>query len=342
MDTTNNPDEGTGSATELTGADTFKALLDSENATTDIEGTDNTEANLASLTSEEEVEDDAEQPNEDSEGAESDETDDAADEAEADASTTLGDETLIDVNGEMIALKDLKANGLRQSDYTKKMQELASLRKQWVVQEVDKQELRSQVEQQITGLMTVVANTFDFAEPNWREEWEKDPYEARLKEMDWKEKQAKREEVLRGVHAAQQKLEADRLALAQEQFRQRKIEARETLAREMPEQFGGSGATATLGAIETFLREQNVPDEMISNIDNAAIIKLAYYAMQHMRVAKQVPKAVKKAEAKPALTMPGSTASKRPANDFNAKLREFAKSGEKSGQGMFKALLDNE
>lgn len=342
MDTSNNPEQGTASATDnISAADTFKAILDSETATTNTERTETTEADNAS-TSEVDFEDNAEQPEEDSEGVEGDETEGAADE-EADASTTLPDDTLVDVNGEKVTLKDLKAGHFRQADYTKKMQEIAALRKQWMVNEVNKAELRSAFAQQIDGLYTVVSQEFDLVEPNWEQEWENDPYEAQKKKFAWEKQQNARIARLQELAAAKKQIADQTAAFEKEQARQRRIEARELLANEMPDVFGDKNVNANLGAIETFLTDQGVPGDMIAGLDNPVLIKLAYYAMQHLNVVKQVPKAVKAVEAKPVLAAPKTSASsKRPVNTFDSQLREFKKSGSSDTRSLFKAMLDND
>lgn len=343
MDTTNNPDMGTGSATETTSeADTFKALLDSENATTDIEGTEQ-EAD-ASITSEEDFEDDVEQPDEDSEGVEGDETEDAADEAEDPTEALPSDDLIVarDDNGNPITLKEIREGNLRQADYTKKMQEISALRKQWIVNEVNKQELRDEMRKQVTGLMTVIATELETEEPDWEALYREDPYEAQLKKFDWDKKHAAKINRLRQLNADRQALEEQSAQVAKEQARQRKIEAREQLAAQMPEAFGEKTAKSTFGAIETFLVEQGVPEHMISEIDSAPIIMLAYKALQYERLQQQKAVAVKKVEAKPALTMPGNTtASKKPSGDaLTNTIRKYQRTGSnEDATAMFKSLL---
>ncbi|CDZ29429.1 Scaffolding protein, partial CDS, partial [Neorhizobium galegae bv. officinalis] len=314
-----------------------------ENATTDIERTETTEAHNAS-TSEDEIEDDAEQPDEDSEGVEGDETEDAADDEQADTSNAIPDDTLVDVNGEKFTVKELKEGYRRQSDYTKKMQEIASLRKQWMVQEVDKHQIRSAFENQINGLMTVVSQEFDLTEPNWEAEWENDPYEAQKKKFQWEKQQEKRIKRLQEIAGYKAQIDEQKKQFEVEQTRQRKIEAREVLANEMPEVFGDKHANTNLGAVETFLNEQGVPADMIAGIDNPVLIKLAYFAMQHLNIAKQVPKAVKAVEAKPVMAAPTTSASsKKPAGDHvTNSIRRYQKTGsEDDATAIFKDLLNN-
>lgn len=352
MDLANTPDQGTGTVSEMDTQSAFRNLLDSDSATTEVDNDAEAEALIASNTSDEDIENGLEQPDTDSDEVDLDETDDAADEEAETPVERDPEEIVFEYEGQAISRKDAERGFLRQSDYTRKMQELAEHRKKWIVQEIDKHEVRVQSASMLNNLAHHVAQVFemnDFGpEPDWASEFEVDPYTTQQKRYQWEkdkaawtEKQRAREEAVLAIHELQVKIAENNAEFAAEKQKQDIIDSRAELARRMPDVFGDDKkANVALIDLGRFLGEQGIPDEQVNSLVDPTMIQLAYYAKLGMEAAKNMPKAVKKIEAKPALTMPGSTASKKPSTDFNAKLKEF--SGSNSKQGLFKHLLDNE
>ncbi|MGO1160845.1 hypothetical protein ACTOV4_02680 [Brucella sp. C7-11G] len=352
MDFANTPEQGTGAVSEMDTQSAFKNLLDSDNATTEVDKDAEAEALVASNTSDEDIDENLEQPETDSEEVDVDETDDAAD-TEAETPVERDPEEIVfEIEGQAISRKDAERGFLRQSDYTRKMQELAEHRKKWIVQEIDMHQVRNESANMLHQLAHHVAQVFqmdDFgAEPDWAAEFEIDPYTTQQKRYQWEKdkaawqaKQNDREAAVRAIYDTQVKIAERDAQFAAAKREQDIIDSRSELARRMPDVFGDDKkANVALIELGNFLGEQGIPVEQVNELTDPTMIQLAYYAKLGMEAAKNMPKAVKKIEAKPALTMPGSTASKKPATGFNAKLKEYA--GSNSKQGLFKHLLDNE
>ncbi|MGV1751536.1 hypothetical protein [Agrobacterium sp. CG674] len=314
METTNTPNEGTGySVAEATAH--IEQFLDSEGTTEQVDA-DN-EADEVSNTLEAEVENDT-----DTLETESDE----ADLEEAEGETEQADEpTAVDPNeivfehdGQKITREEATKGYLRQSDYTKKMQEIGSLRKQWVVQEVEFHQVRAQSEQALNNLAAHVAQVFEMSdfgqEPDWEYEFQTDPYEANLKRIRWEkdrnawqQKQSAREEAVKAIYDAQNEVARQNEAHLQAKRQHEIIESREVLAGRLPDVFGDpKKANVRLVEMSSFLQDQGYSQDEILNVTDARTIALAHYAMVGMEAAKKVKAAVQKIEAKPALTMPGT------------------------------------
>lgn len=352
MDLANTPDQGTGTVSEMDTQSAFKNLLDSDTATTEVDTDAEAEALIASNTSDEDIDENLEQPETDSEEVDVDETEDAEDKEAETTEERDPEEIVFELEGQAISRKEAERGFLRQSDYTRKMQELAEHRKKWIVQEIDMHQVREQSASMLNQLAHHVAQVFEMGEfgpePDWAAEFEIDPYTTQQKRYQWEkdkaawtEKQRAREEAVRAIYDTQVKIAERDAQFAAAKREQDIIDCRAELASRMPDVFGDDKkANVALIDLGNFLSEQGITQDQINTLVDPTMIQLAYYAKLGMEAAKNMPKAVKKIEAKPALTMPGSTASKKPNAGFNAKLKEYA--GSNSKQGLFKHLLDNE
>jgi hypothetical protein len=357
MDMTNNLGDETGPVSEDTqGA--FRALLDSENATIRSEPDADTETDDVSLTSEDEFEGDEEQSVEDSDDL-ADEADDAEVEEETKTEYDLPDDDFVaarDENGNPLTVRELRDGYLRRDRFTQGLQDLAEQRKKYVTQEVQFHEVREHSERVLNELALHVAHVFEMTnfgpEPDWEQMLEthdafdvqKERYRWEKNYAEWQRKQAAREGAVRVFLESQAEITRQNEAHAANMRQHDIIEGRETLARNMPDVFGDPKvANVNLLSVANYMRERGYDPAVIQNLTDARIIEDAYYAMIGRESMKKVQKAVAKIEAKPALTMPGTTASKKPASSaFNAKLREHVKSGSKDTQSLFRHLLDNE
>lgn len=317
METTNTPVEGTG-LTTAQAAENIERMLDSANATPDEVDADE-EADEVSLTHDDEDADNEEHPETDSEDDEGDDSDGEKDEAVEEQTALDPTEILFEIDGQGISREEARKGYIRQSHYTRSMQELSEHRKQWQIQETGIHELRAHSQQVLENLTHHVAQVFGMnefgPEPDWEAEWANDPYEAQMKKFKWeKEKenwqqmQQTREAAVKAIYEARE--EAKRQdAVHYETKRQHEIiESREALARELPEAFGDvQKADVNLLAVSRTLSDLGFADTEIRGLTDARMIKTAYYAKLGMEAAKKLPAAVKKIEAKPALTMPGTT-----------------------------------
>jgi len=324
MDLTNTPDEGTGySVAEA--ATHIETFLDSESGTTETVDADN-EVDETSNTLDDEIEIDVEQPETDSDDVDGDETESERDEVE-EPTVRDPDEILFEIDGQGVSRAEAERGYLRQSNYTKKMQELAEHRKKWIVQEVEFNQIRGQFGEELNRLAHHVAQTFqmdDFGpEPDWSAEWEIDPYEAQKKKFQWdkdraawQQKQHNREAAVKAIYDHQIEMARQNEVFANNKREHEIIESREILARNLPDVFGDpKKANVNLLAVADYMRERGYDSEFIANITDAKVIEDAYYAKLGREAAKKVQKAVAKVEAKPALTMPGTTTARTTTAD---------------------------
>ncbi|WVT74013.1 hypothetical protein QM996_02545 [Sinorhizobium chiapasense] len=324
METANTPIEGTGYSVDEA-ATHIENLLDSDFGTTETVDADS-EVVETSNTPEDEIEIDMEQPETDSDDVDRDATESETDEVEE---PTVRDpnEILFEVEGQGVSRQEAERGYLRQSNYTKKMQELAEHRKKWMVQEVEFHQVRAQSEQVLNNLAAHVAQVFqmdDFgAEPDWEAEWDVNPFEAQKKRFQWdkdkaawQQKQASREAAVKAIYDSQIEIARQNEVYANNKREHEIIESRETLARNLPDVFGDAQkANVNLIAVAKFLSEQGYGEQEIKNVTDARTITMAYYAMMGMEAAKKVPAAIRKIEAKPALTMPGTTTARTTTAD---------------------------
>lgn len=332
---TNNPEQGTGSEHET--AMSFKELLDSEIATTEH----STETEIANTdTSEDATLESVEQAEGHSENADEVDTEDAAANAEAEAVELPNDDFVVgrDDNGKPVTLGELHKRTMLHADYTKKMQEIAPLRKAWTVdQQASAQRLQA-IEQHIGNQLQIVSEIYNPQEPNWEELWKADPYEAQLHKFQWDKDHGSRRQKISELQAAQAQIAEKRQAIEAEQLMHQKISARETLADEMPNIFGGHFADSNLDYTAKGARNFGITEAELNSLADPRYIKVLYYATKGMEAEQKVATAVKTVEAKPALTMPGTASSKSTSTGFEAKYREV-RNGKASSADLFRELL---
>ncbi|MDR6757208.1 hypothetical protein J2Y48_002504 [Mycoplana sp. BE70] len=245
MDLTNTPVEGTGYSVDEA-ATHIEKLLDSDGTTETVDADNETDE--VSNTLEDEVENDTEQPETDSEEVEQVESEGETDEVE-EPTARDPNEILFEIDGQGVSREEAQKGYLRQSDYTKKMQELGAHRKKWIVQEVDYHQIRAQSAQVLNDLAAHVAQVFEMnsfgQEPDWETEWANDPYEAQMKKFKWdkdkaawQEKQSDREHAVKAVYDAQVEIARQNEAYLKNKREHEIIESREALARTLPDVFG--------------------------------------------------------------------------------------------------------
>lgn len=347
MEVANNPVEGTGEA--LDSAATFKQLLDSENATTDETdvASDTTDEVVIENTSDDEDIDGVEQPETDSEDDVDAETEDAGDEVAEVVPVNLKDEDIVDVNGEKITFKELRDRGLRQAQFTKKMQEVSELRKQFVQTQVPIAELRAEVSQVFNPWFDKAVKLFvDLNEKppfDFEAEWDKNPDEAMKMKFAFERDMREKARVLKEAADYKASVSEQETKLQKEQDYQARISTRQSLQTLLPEQFGNDqAAEENLALITDFLRDFGYDDDTIGGIRDAKAIAIAYHAMMNIRTAHKKAEVVKKVNATVPRIPTKTTASKTTkSSSFDQTLRDV-KAGRAGSQSLFKHLLENE
>lgn len=318
MELTNNPGEGTG-YTPQEAADHIATLLDSDGITETVDAENEIEeSQTVDDTDETDSEIDADHVDQDEDETEL--TDEDTEETES--NNDLSDETTVDVNGNNVSLKELKAGYLRQSDFTRKTQELAEQRKAYQLQQVDGAQIREQVSQALNGMMQQVAVEFQqMQEPDWAYLAENEPGEYVREKERW----SKREAAIKQIYDAQQEV-ARKNAEYDQYMRHEAIKnARTELIKRYPAEFSDAKtAKKTLDTVTSYLADNGFSAEEINNTADARIIDIVYRAYKFDQIQNKVPTAVKKIEQKPALTAPGNTR-QRASTESDSYKRDFNK-----------------
>jgi hypothetical protein len=298
MSDSNNPTEGTASLSLHEAASQITALFGNDDAadaeTTAVEAevpsqevADATEVHPETDTAEEE------QPTEDAE-------------PEATEAHTISEDTEVEVNGERIKVRDLKSGYLRQSDYTRKTQELAQQRQH--AESQVRAELNAQAQQHLAHIEQALIDHFP-QEPNWQQLAEDNPAQYAVEKESWN----KRLSDLNGIR--QLRAQAEHTANAQRQavIAQAQAEAYNNLVHMHPEfarTEDGKVSKASAELVNFATNEVGLPEELLQQVTDARLFSLMYDAMRFRRMKAQEPKAIQAVANKPPLAKPGVTTGK--------------------------------
>jgi hypothetical protein len=324
MESTNNPEQGTG-LTVNDAATHIETLLDSETGTTEQVDADNETEEVSNVEVDEatEVEEQSEQ---DSESVESDtaETQDETTEPEA---TDLSDETLVDVQGEKRTLKEVREGYMRQSDYTRKTQELKQHLKTYQLQQKDLNQVRAENLQAVELMALQISQAVELADAPTDQLLQDDPHEYLLKRQKFERQQSVIHH-LRNEHAG---LLAEKAKKDAEQLALRQVEARSQLNEWHPEFADGKTGDGLLIEVGKFMINDlgYSPDE-VNMIDDPRHFRAMYRLFQAEQRAKHVAKVVPHFDKKPPLTAPGNSTKtqKQPSNAFSDDVRKYKRSGD--------------
>lgn len=224
-------------------------------------------------------------------------TTEAPEEADADGPQVLtledyGD-VVLEVDGQRITLRDLHKGTLRQSDYTRKTQELANERKALEAQKAEIAEMERRAKQALLNAGD------DEPEPDWDKLFEEDPLEAPRLRYQWEKKQAQKAQARR--EAAQQ------MELARQKFRH---ETAQKALELMPEWSEVSAyATNEPARKQAALKAGFTEAEYGSAVDMRMAVLLEW-AAKGLAKADASAAVEKKVSRPPAVLKPGSVRSK--------------------------------
>lgn len=312
MEETNNPDIGTG-FTVAEAATHIEKLLDSPKATIREEVDADSEFEDSQTLEDEDDGEETEQSEEDSEEVEGETESETADEAESVSETTLKDDTLVDVNGQNVTLRELRDGYLRRADYTVKTQGLKQHMNTYALQQREMSDIRAEVIELHNEAIRKFNATFNMSEPDWDylSAYEPDKYIAARHEWD---KMAvavsEMESGRRALVEKQEKAQREQIAIEQ-------MQALDELSDKYPTEFGDpTKQRGLLNEVGGYLHNvYGFGEDEISNIAKASVIDIAYKAMKYDAMTQRKAEVVKKIQSKPALTMPGSVTAKPDTKD---------------------------
>ena len=213
----------------------------------------------------------------------------------------------VKVNGQeiQVTLDELLSGYSRQSDYTRKSQEIAERRK---AVEALEQEIAAEREQYAALLPQMRAQLQQQlqAEPNWDKLYEQNPVEALKLERQWKAAKQQREQQIQAVEAEQQRVAAARQRQMQSQV-QKQLEAEQARLPELiPEWKNPETAKKEAAEIRDFLLGKGFSQQDVAAITNAGVVALARNAMLFEKGRAKISEAKGQAKTGPKPMKAGS------------------------------------
>lgn len=186
----------------------------------------------------------------------------------------------VKINGEevQVSLDELLNGYSRQSDYTRKSQEIAERRKAIEAMEAEISAERAQYAELLPRMRDQLQQQLQ-AEPDWDSLYEKNPVEAVKLERKWQEVKRQREQQIQAVEAEQQRLTSIRQRQMQEQVA-KQLEAEQARLPEMiPEWKNPETAKKEAAEIRDFLLTKGFSEQDVNGITHAGVVALARNAM---------------------------------------------------------------
>lgn len=327
MEMTNNPVEGTGTSVEDTAANIEK-ILDSSVGTTEKVDADNDDNEFVDLDTVEDddyiLEDDQPVTESNQEAvAEADAVDSKDETQEADAKAAHEAEIVFEVDGKPVSRKEANLGYLRQSDYTKKTQELKQNLARYQVQQKEISQIRAENLQVVEQLVLQMRKAADLADAPSEQLLKDDPHEYLMQKQKFERQQGAIKHLFDqhvGLLEEQARSQKEQLAIDQ-------VAARDQLNEWLPEFADDKTGDGLLIEVGKFMIERGYTADEINSIRDARNFRDMYEFMQLKRKAQHVPEVVKHFEKKPPLTQPGhsSKTTSKTSSDVSARILQKQK-----------------
>lgn len=213
----------------------------------------------------------------------------------------------VKVNGEeiQVTLEELRNGYSRQSDYTRKSQEIAERRKAIEAMESEISAERAQYAELLPRMRDQLQQQLQ-AEPDWDKLYEQNPVEAVKLERKWQQVKQQREQQIQAVEAEQQRLASIRQRQMQEQV-SKQLEAEQARLPEMiPEWKNPETAKKEAKEIREFLLTKGFSEQDVDGITNAGVVAMARNAMLFEKGRAKISQAKGQAPAGPKPMKAGS------------------------------------
>lgn len=239
---------------------------------------------------------------------------DASDETDVEAPEA--EEQYFDIDGEQVALSELRNGYLRHATFTKKSQELAEQRKVYEAAQFDKHQLRMEALEGIQALKQEMRIQFEQLEqPNWDQLLQEDPHTYLLEQQKWQRREASVRQMYEAEMALRKQAEAYEAEVHQAAIKE--LQAR--FMEKYPEMRDASVAQKNLGEMTNLLVDFGFSEEEIKGVADWRIIGVLYELNKLMKTQKAIPDVVQKMEQKPVISQKNSSAKASDAytRDFN-------------------------
>lgn len=294
----------------------FESMLGAEEATPGDE--DREDADETGEADDRETDDDADETAADeSEEDEVESDDDADDESEDDEKAKPEEEFEIDLGrGQKVKVtKDELVKGyLRQSDYTRKTQEVAETRKALQAESSEVLRERAQYATLLTALEQQIQLTEVPAEPDWDRLYAQDPIQASRAERQWRKEVEARREKLDAIRAEKSRLEQASAQREQAEFRQFVSEQREVLVTELlPAWRDPKVERREKAEVVEYALQAGLSKDEVRTLADARAVALLYKAMRYDKAVARKAEASKSGASNTAASptlKPGSAPAK--------------------------------
>ena len=286
MDDRNTPEEGTAELSIDDAVSMMSANSDEEHSPAAPE-TEEPETEEPDET--DEVEDDDEDDGDEEEVDASSE----ADEEEASEQLELDLDTVIDLDGEQVTLKELREGNLRQSDFTQKTQRLAEEAKAIQAERAAIEEERKRYAQSLNQMKQMMEANVE-QEPDWDALFEQDPLEYVRLNKHWQDRKEARQQLAQEQEALHQRQAAE----MQQQHLQAIEAGKAELLEKIPEWRDPEVASTESKEISQFLLDRGYTPEAVSNVSVTDIL-FAREAMTALKTTSKTEVAKKKVKVKP-------------------------------------------
>lgn len=231
------------------------------------------------------------------------------------------EEQFFEIEGEQISLSELRNGYLRQSNFTKKTQELAEQRKVYEAAQFDKNQLRMEALEGIEALKQQMAIEFQQLEmPNMEELLRDDPHQFLIEQQKW----ARREAVVKQMFDAETALRTKQAEYEAEQHQHQLRESQTQFLAKYPEMRDSGKSGEVLGEITQLLIDNGFTKEEINGVSDYRIVGILYELNKAIKAQKAIPQVVQKMEQKPAISVKGT--STKASDSYTRDLSKFNKS----------------
>jgi len=270
---------------------------------------------------------DTEVDGEEVEAEESDEADESEDGSEEEPDDESSEYVTVTVDGEdhQVTLDELRKGYQRQSDYTRKTQQVAEERKAAEQERQNVQQERQQLHHRLQQLEQALGQQAQ--EPDWERLWQEDPDEYNRQRWAWQD----RKEKLEQAQQERKRLQRQQQEESQRQFQQRVQQEHQRLLERLPHWQDEGTAKTEKPAVMTYAKQLGFSDEELQQVADSRAVEALYKAMKYDELQAKKPAAKKKASKAPKMAKSGQPKSRgdRRTDETKKHYNRLAKTGSK-------------
>lgn len=222
-----------------------------------------------------------------------------------------------------VTLEELRGGYLRQSDYTRKTQAAAELRKAAEAEAQSAREAREQYAAEL-GQVRKALEALMPPEPDWDTLRKEDPSEYAIKRLEWNDRKEAIAALRAKEHEVAQLQEADRA----KQMQSKAAEEHQKLLESVPDWKDQTKAKADLEAMVAHAKSYGFTDAELSQVYDHRTVLLLRDAMRYRDLMAKKPDAERKVQKVKAAT-PGGLKTPEKNADYKRALEQLGKTGRK-------------